>query len=165
MVKDRIKKIRKTSKSEVEILDGMSAKKLHQSGNSASSFEDIKCEPIKKKQKKDKLHLETSEINLKSDNTLVNSESAPSSDKSLATQSTDGESGKIKKDISYGKVDKNKNVVGPHSSDGNKDSLMGRLRSESSYIGGVLSLLHVPKHRQHTGDDSDEDDGGKIMFK
>merc|ERR1712045_1069398 len=63
--------------------------------------------------------------------------------------------------VDKSKEQKEKQSV-PGKSGGDKNSSMGRLVSESAYVKGVLSLLHIPKHKQSSNVESDDDEVSDI---
>ena len=167
MIRDPLKEIKKTSKLHAENLDGMSGEKdlkksrievLDTEISENNNQSEVECVTPKKKHKKTKRKQEALEDGSKQPKKIKNIQDSPATESELPVAVHCGkESLKI---VAKSKEQKEKQSV-PGRSGGDKDSLMGRLGSESSYVKGVLSLLHIPKHKQSSNAESD-DDGGKI---
>ena len=168
MIRDPLKKIKKAPKLQAEILDGMSGEKnlkksqielLDTEISDNNNQSKVECVTPKKKHKKAKRKQEALEEGSKLPKKLKNIQDSPATETELPVAVDCGkESPKV---VAKSKEQKEKPSV-PGRSGGDKDSLMGRLGSESAYVKGVLSLLHIPKHKQSSNAESD-DDGGKTI--
>ena len=153
MVKDSIMKIKK-SKSKAEFHDLSSKKAINgeeqdnQKPTNGSKIEDKKVKQ-QKKHKKEKRKLNESEQPLKKENTIsINDQTTPTNvppanERPDLTENQDAIN--------------NKEHDSSHSP--TKDTLMVRLRSASTHINSVFSLLHIPKHKNAGADDSEDDEG------
>merc|ERR1712228_24889 len=113
---------------------------------------EVECVTPKKKHKKVKRKQESLEEGSKPPKKLKNIQESPTTETEVPVAVDCGkESLKV---VAKGKDQKEKQSV-PGKSGGDKDSLMGRLGSESAYVKGVLSLLHIPKHKQSSNVESD----------
>ena len=165
MVKDPIMKIKKKPKSKGEYNDISGKSNTENNGDVINELNtsDIKSETTdakkRKKHKKEKLDVHENEQPVKK----LKGE--------VITQQTvlpniPSENGKELKTVTQEACasDQEPSRVG-HSN--RKDTLMARLRNTSVHINGVLSLLHIPKHKNQGADDSDDDGkyDGKFTFK
>ena len=153
MVKDRIMKIKK-SKSKAEFHDLSSKKAINgdeqddQKATNGSKEQDKKVKQPKKHEK-EKRKLNDIEQPTKKENTISINDNTSLTNIPPANRSPD--------------LTKNKDAVNnqEHSSShtSTKDTLMVRLRSASTHINSVFSLLHIPKHKNAGADDSEDDEG------
>ena len=154
MVKDSIMKIKK-SKSKAEFHE-LSSKKcingetsVEQTPTNGNKIEDNKLK-MHKKHKKEKRKLNESNQLPKTEKTI--------SINDKATLTNVSPSNAERQDLL-----ENKDVVNiqkqESSRSSTKDTLMDRLRSASTHINSVMSLIHIPKHKNAGGDDSEDDEG------
>ena len=170
MIRDPLKEIKKKSKLNAESLDGMSGEKnlkkspIEELGTEISENNnqaELECIAPKKKHKKAKRKQEALEEGSKPPKKLKNIEESPTPETKVPIAVDCGkESLKV---VDKSKEQKEKQSV-PGKSAGDKNSLMGRLGSESAYVKGVLSLLHIPKHKQSSNVESDDDEGKSIKL-
>ena len=155
MVKDPIMKIKKKPKSKGEYND-ISGKSINENNGDVINeinTSDIKSEPTdakkRKKHKKEKPEAHENEQPVKKLKSEVTTQQTvlptiPSENaKELKTATQEACTS-----------DQKPSHVG-HSN--RKDTLMARLRNTSIHINCVLSLLHIPKHKNQGADDSDDD--------
>ena len=156
MVKDSIMKIKKNSKSNVDLHD-LSGKKAingkEQDGQEATTDSKIEDKIVKqrKKHKKQKREINESEQPLKEKKNI--NDQARLTNVPLANGERPDTSGK--EDTATNQERDSSHVLQSST----KDTLMVRLRNASTHMNNMLSLLHIPKHKNPGADESEEDDG------
>ena len=153
MVKDPIMKIKKKSKSKLQILD-MSNKNASngdpQDEQITTNAIEIESKEVKhKKHKKEKRKISECEQTPKKQKTSNITEETTVSNTLLVND---------RKEVA-GKIANQENDLSHVLHSKRKDTLMARLRNASTHISNVLSVLHIPKHKTPGADDSEEDEG------